>query len=157
MLQAGDRAPDFTLDDQAGERITLSGYRGSWMVLYFYPRDNTPGCTLEARDFTCLQEEFAELGVRILGVSRDSAESHRKFSERQSLTLTLASDPDHVVMEAYGAWREKKMYGKIGLGVIRSTFLIDPQGMIVRSWYNVRAKGHAAAVLACCHELCGKT
>lgn len=155
MLQTGDRAPDFTFADQGGGRITLAGYRGSWLVLYFYPKDNTPGCTLEARDFTCLQEEFAGLGVRILGVSRDSAESHRRFSERQSLTLTLASDPDHAVMEAYGAWREKKLYGKIGLGVIRSTFLIDPQGQIARIWDNVRAKGHAAAVLDFCREKSG--
>ena len=154
MLQIGDRAPDFDLEDEEG-RVRLSDYKGKWLVLYFYPRDNTPGCTLEAKDFSCLEEEFSNIGVFLLGVSRDSVASHGKFRAKQELTIRLGSDPDHLCIEAYGAWREKKLYGKVGFGIIRSTFLIDPEGTIAAVWDTVRSKGHAEAVLELCREKCG--
>ena len=154
MLQIGDRAPGFVLESEDGG-IGLGDYEGKWLVLYFYPRDNTPGCTIEARDFTCLEEEFAALAVAVLGVSRDSVASHGKFRAKQDLSIRLGSDPEHKCMEAYGAWREKKLYGKIGMGVIRSTFLIAPDGTIAAVWESVRAKGHAEEVLNLCREKCG--
>ena len=137
-------AESFKLKNSEGKFVSLEDFRGRWVVLYFYPKDNTPGCTTEAVDFTTLQKEIPE--VIILGVSPDSPESHRKFIEKQKLTVTLLSDPNREVLKKYGAWGLKKNYGKEYEGVIRSTFLINPKGEIVKEWKNVKAKGHAARV-----------
>ncbi len=146
-LIPGARAPDFDLETTAGRR-TLNDYAGSFLVLYFYPRDNTPGCTLEAREFSLLVPEFAKLGAEILGVSRDTLASHEKFAISCNLGLTLGSDADGAVSEAYGTWEEKKMYGRTSMGVARRTFLIGPKQRIVHVWNKVRPEGHAAEVLA---------
>jgi peroxiredoxin Q/BCP len=124
----------------------LKDYLGKWLVLYFYPRDNTSGCTREAVDFTAALPLLQDLGASVVGVSRDSPASHRKFAEKHGLTVTLASDQDHKVTEAYGAWALKKMYGKESFGTVRSTFLIDPQGKVAHIWKKVSVKGHADAV-----------
>lgn len=116
-------------------------------ILYFYPRDNTPGCTVEARDFTCLASEFAKLGIQIVGVSKDSLESHKKFIVGQDLNITLLSDPELVLHKAFGAYGEKNNYGKIVQGVIRSTFVLDSSGKILQGWKNVKATGHAEKIL----------
>ncbi|MDA8295740.1 MAG: thioredoxin-dependent thiol peroxidase [Actinomycetota bacterium] len=147
-LAAGDRAPDFALADEDGSKVSLSDYAGRRVVVYFYPRDDTPGCTIEAQQFTALSDAFAAAKVDVLGISPDDASSHRRFRERHGLAVRLLSDPEHHVMEAYGAWGEKTRYGRTSLGVIRSTFLIGPGGEIERAWYNVRADGHAAKVFA---------
>ena len=155
-LKIGDKAPLFDLPDQYNNRVKLSDYRGKWIILYFYPRDNTPGCTLEAKDFTCLISEFQKFNAAVIGVSKDSISSHQKFIAKQNLDLKLLSDTELEVLQDYDAWREKKMYGKTFLGVIRSTFLINPQGNIEKAWYNVKAKGHADKVLALLKEVVEK-
>ncbi|MDJ0651995.1 MAG: peroxiredoxin [Simkaniaceae bacterium] len=137
-------AESFKLKNSEGNVVALEDFRGKWVVLYFYPKDDTPGCTTEAVDFTVLQKETPD--VVILGVSPDSPESHRRFIEKQNLTVTLLSDPDQEVLKKYGAWGLKKNYGKEYKGVIRSTFLINPKGEVVKEWKNVKAKGHAARV-----------
>ena len=142
----GKKAPDFTLQDQDENKVKLSSFKGQWVVLYFYPKDDTPGCTREAIAFTEENPDFNGLDAVILGVSRDSCQSHRKFIEKHSLGITLLSDTDHKVMETYGAWGEKKNYGKVTMGTIRSTVLIDPKGVIVHHWPNVKVDGHAEAV-----------
>lgn len=147
-LQAGDVAPGFTLEDQDGKPVSLSDFAGRRVVVYFYPRDDTPGCTKEACQFNDLLSPFAELGVDVLGVSRDGGTSHQKFRSKYGLTFDLLSDPDHAVMAQYGAWGEKTNYGKTIEGVIRSTFLVGADGRIERAWYNVKADGHAEKVLA---------
>ncbi len=145
------KAPTFTLKgiDGKGNEIELSldDLKGKWVVLYFYPKDNTPGCTTEAKEFTELKDEFEKLGVKIVGISRQSVESHKKFMEKHGLKITLLSDPDGTVHRLYGAWGKRKIYRKEVEGPIRSTFLIDPEGNIVKSWKNVKAKGHAEKVL----------
>lgn len=148
ILQAGESAPEFTLADADEEQLRLKDLLGRWVVLYFYPRDNTPGCTLEAIDFSRLREEFAALDAVIVGVSKDSCQSHRKFAARHGLSLLLLSDPDSTVQKSFGVWRPKKFMGREFLGTVRSTFLIDPAGKIARVWDNVRAAGHADEVLA---------
>lgn len=148
MLQAGDLAPDFTLPDEAGENVTLSALRPGWVVLYFYPRDDTPGCTTEALDFTARHAEFAAAGARVIGISRDSVASHEKFCRKHGLGITLLADTDAAVAAAYGVWGEKTMYGKRVMGITRSTFLIDSAGRIARVWPKVKVAGHAADVLA---------
>lgn len=153
MPEIGDLAPDFSLDgiDKDGQegRFRLSGLlqEGKKLILYFYPRDNTPGCTAEACDF---RDNLNRLTVKALvaGVSPDSVESHRKFGQKHSLNFTLLCDPGHEAMALYGAWGEKKMYGKTATGVIRSTYIIGPDGRIVKKWLNVKAKGHVDKVLA---------
>ena len=120
----------------------MKDLKDKWIVLYFYPKDNTSGCTLEAKDFTCALEEFEKLNAIVIGVSPDSIESHQKFIAKQSLNLTLLSDPDHDVLEKYGVWQLKKMYGREYYGVVRSTFLIDPEGKIEHIWPKVKVKGH---------------
>lgn len=147
-LSVGDIAPDFTLTDQDGKSISLSSYAGRRVVVYFYPRDDTPGCTKEACQFNDLLSQFSGLDSDIIGISRDGAESHQKFRAKYGLTFELLSDPDNSVMEAYGAWGEKTNYGKTSMGVIRSTFLVGADGKIEQAWYNVRADGHAEKVLA---------
>lgn len=145
-------APDFTLpaDDGTGEGtvITLSDLRGSLVVLFFYPRDNTPGCTNEAKDFSRLRDAFSDLGVTVLGVSKDSLASHAKFRAKQGLTVPLLSDEHGSTCEEFDVWKEKKMYGKTFMGIERSTFLIDADGQVVRAWRKVKVPGHADEVLA---------
>jgi peroxiredoxin Q/BCP len=144
----GTIAPDFTLKDQNNNSVTLSAFRGKTVVLYFYPRDNTPGCTQEAIGFRELHDRFKKLDVEILGVSPDNAASHAKFCEKQKLSFTLLSDSDNKVMSEYGAFGEKILYGKKMIGVIRSTVLIDKEGKIFKQWKKVpKAADHPAKVL----------
>jgi len=152
-LQIGDRAPDFTLKNQSEEDVSLSEYAGSWLVLYFYPKDNTSGCTLEAKEFTCLVDDFSDLNAMVIGVSKDSIKSHNNFIEKHDLDIELLSDPEHEVMEKYGVWQMKKLYGREFMGVVRSTFLISPEREIAHVWYKVKAKGHAEKVLETLKEL----
>ena len=146
-LDAGDRAPEFTLPDQDSNPVSLGNFAGSPVVVYFYPADDTPGCTKEACQFNENLTAFAHSGAKVVGISPDGATKHVRFREKYGLTFPLLSDPDHTVMEAYGAWGEKTMYGKKTVGTIRSTFLVDGEGKVARAWYNVRADGHAAKVL----------
>ena len=146
-LAAGDRAPAFTLPDQDDTKVSLSGFAGTPLVVYFYPADDTPGCTKEACQFNDNLKTFEKAGVAVLGISPDKAEKHVKFRTKYKLKFPLLTDSDKKVMEKYGAWGEKTMYGKKTVGTIRSTFLVGPNGKIQRAWYNVRADGHAAKVL----------
>ncbi len=145
--QVGQAAPDFIAQDQNGDRVSLNDKKGRWVILYFYPKDNTPGCTTEAKDFTEYQTQFQELGADIIGVSPDSAKSHCKFIDKHNLSLQLLSDPEHNIIEAYGAWRLKNFMGKEYMGVVRSTFLIAPDGKIAQVWDKVRVKAHVEKVL----------
>lgn len=145
-LEIGQPAPDFKLPDHDGVELSLDGLGGGWVVLYFYPKDDTPGCTTEACEFTEGIESFRSLDAVVLGCSPDSPEQHRKFIAKHELGIRLLSDPDHEVMEAYGAWGEKNMYGKVTVGVIRSTVIIDPQGRVAHQWKRASAKGHAEKV-----------
>jgi peroxiredoxin Q/BCP len=145
-IEEGKKAPGFSLQDQDGTGVALSDFEGSWVVLYFYPKDDTPGCTIEACEFTDGIQDFEGLNAVVLGCSSDSPEQHRKFIAKHELSVRLLSDPDHGVMEAYGAWGEKNMYGKITVGVIRSTVIIDPKGVVAHRWKRVKAKGHALKV-----------
>ncbi|HUY30621.1 MAG TPA: thioredoxin-dependent thiol peroxidase [Acidimicrobiales bacterium] len=146
-LSPGDPAPGFSLPDQDGETVALDGFAGRRVVVYFYPADDTPGCTKEACQFNDNLTEFGHAGTEVLGISPDGAQSHRRFRERYGLEVRLLSDTDHAVMERYGAWGEKTLYGRTSVGVIRSTFLVGPDGRIEQAWYNVRADGHATKVL----------
>ena len=146
MVEMGDAAPQFCPPGIDGQEACLDDFRGKWLVLYFYPKDNTSGCTREAVDFTQALPILKSLEAEVLGISRDSPASHKKFTEKHSLEIKLASDADHKVTEAYGAWALKKMYGKESYGVMRSTFLIDPQGKVAHAWKKVSVKGHAEAV-----------
>lgn len=146
MIEVGKKAPAFTLENQDGNKSKLSDYVGKWVVLYFYPKDDTPGCTTQACDFTSSVADFEGLDAVILGVSPDSPEKHRKFIAKHELKISLLCDPEHGVMEKYEAWGEKMMYGRKTVGVKRSTVLIDPQGKVAFHWPNVRAKGHAEKV-----------
>ena len=154
-LEPGQKAPAFTLPNQDDKKIALADFSGMWVVLYFYPKDNTPGCTTEACDFSSGLKGFEKLNAKVLGVSPDSTESHRGFIAKQKLKITLLSDPDKKVLTKYGAWGVKKMYGKESVGVIRSTFLIDPKGKIAHAWYSVKATGHAEKVAAKLKEVSG--
>ncbi|MEJ2190247.1 MAG: peroxiredoxin, partial [Acidobacteriota bacterium] len=138
--------PEFALPDQDDARVALSELRGQWVVLYFYPKDDTPGCTTEACEFTEGIEAFRDFDAVVLGCSPDPPERHRKFIVKHGLEIRLLSDPNHEVMEIYGAWGEKVLYGRTSVGVIRSTVLIDPEGRIVHHWKRVKAKGHAEKV-----------
>ncbi len=153
MLETGQMAPDFTLPDQDGQPFTLSSLRGGYVVLYFYPKDNTSGCTKEACSLNGELDAFSGLGARVVGVSADGSESHQRFIARYSLGFTLLSDDDHEVMKAYGAYGEKTMYGKKTVGVIRSTFLIDPEGRIARIWRKVNTATHGQDVRAALEAL----
>ncbi len=147
MLEPGTKAPDFTLPDQNGELHSLSDYRGKKVILYFYPKDNTPGCTRQACGFSELRPQFEERGAVILGVSRDSVASHKRFEEKQNLSFTLLSDPELEVIQAYDVWKEKKNYGKVSMGVIRTTYLIDETGTIVKAFDKVKAAENPAQML----------
>jgi peroxiredoxin Q/BCP len=146
-LETGDRAPAFSLPDHDEKRLALKDLKGKPVVVYFYPADDTPGCTKEACQFNENLSTFNRAGVTVLGISPDGAAKHQRFRQKYGLKFSLLSDPEHKVMEAYGAWGEKTLYGKKSLGVIRSTFLVDETGVITRAWYNVRADGHASKVL----------
>ena len=153
MLNIGDIAPDFMLPDTDGALVTLSAQKPSPVVLFFYPRDNTKGCTVEAIDFSQAQEAFEKAGVKVFGLSKDSLASHAKFRDKQGLTVPLLSDEENTVCEDYGVWAEKKMYGKTFHGIVRTTFLIDGEGKIAQVWNKVKVPGHVDAVLAAAQEL----
>jgi thioredoxin-dependent peroxiredoxin len=152
-LTVGKAAPSFALKNQDDEVVRLSDLEGKWVVLYFYPKDDTPGCTTEACDFTAGIKHFEKLDALVLGCSPDSTERHRKFIAKYKLKVALLSDPDHKVLLKYGAWGEKNLYGKISEGVLRSTVIIDPAGKVAHHWPKVSAKGHAEAVRAKLKEL----
>jgi peroxiredoxin Q/BCP len=152
-LEVGKRAPSFTLQDENGAKVALSDLAGQWLVLYFYPKDDTPGCTVEACEFTSALQSFDKLDALVVGCSRDTPETHHKFIAKYKLKVKLLSDPDHAVMEKYGAWGEKNNYGKKTMGVIRSTVLIDPAGRVAHHWPTVKAAGHAEQVRAKLAEL----
>lgn len=147
-LEAGEKAKAFRLKSYDGKTVKLSDYKGQPVVLYFYPRDDTPGCTKQACAFRDRSGELAEEGVVVLGVSPDTVDSHEQFRDKFELNFPLLSDPDHAVAEAYGAWREKNMYGKKSMGIQRSTFLINRSGRIAKVWKRVRVDGHDEQVLA---------
>jgi peroxiredoxin Q/BCP len=151
-LTEGAAAPDFQLLGAEGP-VTLAGFRGKPVVVYFYPKDDTAGCTKEAQEFTALAGEFARAGVALLGVSKDSVASHAKFTAKYDLAVPLASDPEGAMIEAYGAWVEKNMYGRKYMGIERSTYLIDGDGKLVRIWRKVKVPGHAAEVLKAAQAL----
>ncbi len=147
MIAEGKPAPEFELESDSGERVSLKSLRGKPVVLYFYPRDDTPGCTTEACEFRDAYDEFRRRGVEILGVSPDAAGSHAKFKTKHELPFTLLSDPDHEVAERYGVWTEKTMYGKKRMGIKRSTFVIGADGKVAKAMLGIRPAGHAAQVL----------
>jgi peroxiredoxin Q/BCP len=149
----GDKAPDFTLPVDGGGSVSLQGFKGRKLVLYFYPKDDTSGCTQEAIDFNRLKKEFETAGAAILGASPDSAASHAKFKVKHGLDIALASDEAKAMLEAYGVWVEKSMYGRKYMGVERTTFLIDRAGVIAQVWNKVKVPGHAEAVLAAARAL----
>ena len=149
----GTTAPAFTLPNQDDEKVKLSDYKDRWVVLYFYPKDDTPGCTTEACEFTDNIRSFDKLDTTVIGISPDTPEKHRAFIKKYKLKVTLLSDPEHKIMANYGAWGIKKMYGKEVTGVIRSTFIIDPKGKVAHAWKAVKAAGHAAKVKEKLEEL----
>lgn len=148
MLAIGDTAPlDVQVIDEDGQLTSLNQYLGSYVVLYFYPKDDTPGCTVEACGFRDENTELKNLGITVIGVSKDSVESHKKFKQSHRLTFPLWSDPEHKLLSAFGAWGEKKMFGKTYMGIMRSTFCIDPTGTIIMKWEKVNPNGHSTEVL----------
>ena len=153
MVEAGQKAPEFCLPNSDEVEICLRDLKGKWVVLYFYPKDLTPGCTTEACEFSEALPDFEGMDAVILGVSPDPAEKHRKFIEKKDLKITLLSDEDKEVLKAYGAWGPKKLYGREYEGVIRSTFIIDPDGNVAAAWPKVRVKGHVEAVKQKLEEL----
>jgi thioredoxin-dependent peroxiredoxin len=146
-MKVGEAAPKFTASDRGGKSISLQDFQGQLIVLYFYPKDNTPGCTTEAIDFTEKLTEFQALNTQVIGISPDSIGSHGKFIDKHNLKIILLSDPEHQIAESYGVWQLKKFMGKEYMGIVRSTFLIDPTGVILQIWSNVRVKSHVDAVL----------
>ena len=153
IVNIGVPAPGFALPDQNDQTVKLADYKGKWVVVYFYPKDDTPGCTTEACDFTDGLKSFEKLNAVVLGVSADSTESHRKFIKKRNLKITLLSDVDHAMMEKYGVWQLKKNYVKEYMGIVRTTYLIDPEGKVARVWEKVSAAGHAEAVKTALVEL----
>ena len=147
MLEVGTKAPGFTLPDQNGKMHTLEEYKGKKVILYFYPKDNTPGCTKQACNFGQLYPQFTEKGAVVIGVSRDSVASHKKFEEKYGLPFTLLSDPELTCIQAYDVWKEKVNYGKKSMGVVRTTYLIDENGVIKKAFDKVKAEGNPAQML----------
>ncbi len=156
MLEIGDKVPDFCLPNQDEEEICFRDIKGRWIVLYFYPKDNTPGCTTEACEFTEALPDFSALNAIVLGVSPDSPKKHRNFIEKKELGITLLADEDKELCKLFGVWQLKKNFGKEYMGVVRSTFLIDPDGKIAYKWEKVRVKGHVQAVKEKLQELQGE-
>lgn len=148
MLEVGTKAPDFTLKNQEGQEVSLSQFAGKRVVLYFYPRDNTPGCTRQACGFAQNYEDFTQRDVVVIGVSKDSVASHLKFAQKYELPFVLLSDPDLEAIQAYSVWQEKKLYGKVSMGVVRTTYIIDPQGVIEKAMPKVKPDTNAAEILA---------
>ena len=148
LLQAGQLAPDFTLPDQNGTPVTLSDYNGCKRIVYFYPRDNTPGCTRQACAFAAAQHVYAEHGIIVIGISKDSVASHTRFAQKYDLPFLLLSDPERTAIESYGVWQEKKSYGKTSMGVVRTTFYIDEQGVIQKVWPKAKPDTNAQEILA---------
>ena len=148
MIQPGTPAPDFQIPDQNGETVSLSSFKGQKVVLYFYPRDNTPGCSREAAAYRDVLPEFEALGVKVFGLSKDSSASHKRFADKYELPFTLLSDTETAVLQDYGAWQEKKMYGKVSMGTVRSTVLIDENGIVEKVWPKAKPDTNAADVLA---------
>lgn len=155
-LEVGGKAPAFTAVSDSGKKVNLSDFKGQAVVLYFYPKDDTPGCTKQACAFRDASEQLENLGAVVLGVSPDEEASHAKFRDKFSLNFPLLADPEHSLSESYGAWREKNMYGKKSMGVQRSTYLIGGDGMIVKVWKKVSVDGHDTAVLEALQELAGR-
>ncbi|HZG72268.1 MAG TPA: thioredoxin-dependent thiol peroxidase [Chondromyces sp.] len=154
-ITIGEQAPDFTLLANNGEEVTLSDFRGKNIVLYFYPKDMTPGCTTQACDFRDQQEKFASLNTVILGISKDPVEKHKKFIEKYNLPFLLLSDPEHQACELYGVWKLKKNFGKEYMGIERSTFVINAEGKLVKEWRKVKVKGHVEEALEYIQEHLG--
>ena len=148
MLEVGSKAPEFTLPDQDGNPVSLSGFLGKKVILYFYPKDSTPGCIRQAQAFAALNEAFRARNAVIVGVSKDSTASHRKFADKYGLPFTLLSDPERQVIDAYGVWQEKKNYGKVSMGVVRSTYVIGETGLIEKVQAKVKPDTNAAELLA---------
>jgi len=148
MLEIGQKAPDFALPDTKGNTVSLADYLGQKVVLYFYPRDNTPGCTRQACAFAGLYQAFREKNVQVIGISKDSVASHVKFAEKYSLPFVLLADPERTAIEAYGVWQEKKQYGKVSMGVVRTTFVIDEEGKIQKIMPKVKPDTNAEEILA---------
>lgn len=148
MLEIGTKAPEFTLPDKDGNMVSLTDFAGKKVVLYFYPRDNTPGCTRQACAFASAYEEFKNINAVVIGVSKDSVTSHQKFAEKHGLPFNLLSDPERSAIEAYGVWQEKKNYGKVSMGVVRSTFVIDENGVVEKVMPKVKPDANAAEILA---------
>ena len=147
MLEVGTKAPEFTLPDKDGNPVSLTDFAGKKVVLYFYPKDNTPGCTRQACAFAGAYEEFKKINVVVIGVSKDSAASHQKFAEKHGLPFILLSDPELTAIQAYGVWQEKKLYGKVSMGVVRSTLVINENGMIEKAMPKVKPDTNAAEIL----------
>ena len=147
MLAVGSLAPDFTLPDQNGEMHTLSQYRGKKVILYFYPKDNTPGCTKQACSYSANYPAFLEKNAVVLGISKDTVASHKRFEEKQNLSFTILADPELKVIQAYDVWKEKKNYGKVSMGVVRTTYLIDENGIIIKAFGKVKAADNPAQML----------
>ncbi len=147
MVQVGDKVENFCLPNQDEVEICLRDLLGKWIVIYFYPKDNTPGCTTEALDFTANLAKFEELGAVVVGVSADSPKKHRNFIEKKALGIMLLSDEEHKVLEQFGVWQLKKNYGREYMGIVRSTFILDPNGVVRAAWEKVKVKGHVEAVL----------
>lgn len=147
MVEVGTKAPEFTLPDKDGNAVSLADFAGKKVVLYFYPKDNTPGCTRQACAFAGAYEEFKKINVVVIGISKDSVASHQKFAEKYDLPFILLSDPDLAAIQAYGVWQEKKLYGKVSMGVVRSTFVIDENGMIEKVMPKVKPDTNAAEIL----------
>ncbi|MEA4919802.1 MAG: thioredoxin-dependent thiol peroxidase [Clostridiaceae bacterium] len=147
MLEVGEKAPEFTLPDKDGNNISLSDFRGKKVVLYFYPKDNSPGCTKQACAFAGAYEAFKNQNVAVIGVSRDSTSSHQKFAEKYNLPFILLSDPELLVIQAYGVWQEKKLYGKVSMGVVRSTYIINENGIIEKAMPKVKPDTNPAEIL----------
>ncbi|MBW4600170.1 MAG: thioredoxin-dependent thiol peroxidase [Calothrix sp. FI2-JRJ7] len=147
IVQPNTAAPFFSAPNQNGGTVSLNDFEGKWLVIYFYPKDDTPGCTTEAKDFSAYVDDFSKLGASIIGVSTDSQKSHCKFIDKHNLTITLLSDPEHQVADAFGVWRLKKFMGKEYMGIERSTFIISPDQKIAYAWTKVKTKDHAQAVL----------